>query len=297
MTLVLVLLAAVGLAGLARRSMLGALESRAGVEELQRRWAVTSLRSTLSMSIERLLEEAERGGASPLSNSDQTGDVPKVYLNAPQARVRQTCHLAGVRYDLVLTDEQAKLNVNHLIGRDGRSRAQLAVKRLVRRTLASNASAIKVNFQRTGRGGGGARTPMLLGFGQLFDHASPTYLVGEGHRKGVAETLTCWGDGKVSLRRAPDEVIEQACEKDLGKGVVSSLLAARKQNPYRDLNGIVKGMRDVDGDRLTKVFKHVTDRSTCHGLWIIAHGEQRAWYTLMIVDTGATSNAVYKYAW
>ena len=56
----------------------------------------------------------------------------------------------------------------------------------------------------------------VLSYGQVFEDALPQQLIGAEPSSGLAAAVTCWGDGKVNLRRAPDAVIEQACQNDVG---------------------------------------------------------------------------------
>ncbi|MGB0766887.1 MAG: hypothetical protein ACPGYV_04180 [Phycisphaeraceae bacterium] len=105
LTLVLLMIAAVALSHTARLSAGEALHALEQSEQLQRRWAVASLRETLLPRAAGLLAEAS---AVPV---DENGDPilgPNRALPGTDLRVR--CELAGLGYDLVFTDEQAKFN-------------------------------------------------------------------------------------------------------------------------------------------------------------------------------------------
>ena len=103
LTLLLVVLVAASLAGIARFSMLKAVEAQDATEALQRRWAILSAQCTLAPRVPLLLEAAQASTQGKPSN------------NAFPAERRIVCRLADIEYELVVTDEQAKVNVNTLL--------------------------------------------------------------------------------------------------------------------------------------------------------------------------------------
>lgn len=287
MTLVLVLLACTLLAGVARRSAEGAMESKWAAQELQRRWAVASCQATLLGRVEELLDEAEQG-----EPDDRTPAEP--HRNKPAAQRRVACRLAGIDYELVLTDEQAKLNVNLLVKASNRGAAQSAVAHLIARA-GGEASAADLRALVVGQ-----NTPKEVrrlaavgGYGQIFPDVGPDRLIGGRERTGLADWVTCWGDGHVSVRRAPAEVIERACEKGVGREAVRALLTVRDRDPYRPLAAMLDDLDRVDVKDKMKIGERLTDRSQCHGLWIIARGSQRSWYDLAVGAEGER----YHFAW
>jgi type II secretory pathway component PulK len=288
MALALVLLAGAALAGVARWSATEALESTTAADELKQRWAVTSCRQALLGRAEELLDEAERG-------EGKDGLPSEVYLHKPAPEVRVTCNLAGLDYEIVLTDEQAKLNLNALLKVKMPAEVQSAATRLTR-----------------DKGNPAATAPVLLramavpawlplgAYGQVFENPSPAWLIGPDVGDGLAATITCWGDGRVNLRRASEAVVQEACTEVLGPQVVSLLLSARQRNPYRSLSAILLELDKIDADDKAKVLSCVTDRSACHGLWIIARSESRSWYTLAVTADGAGAKPVastYRFQW
>jgi hypothetical protein len=124
------------------------------------------------------------------------------------------------------------------------------------------------------------------GYGQIFAGAPPEQLVGREGDPGLAGAVTCWGDGRINLRRAPEAVLRQACDKALGRDVVTLLLEARRRDPYRPLEAILAELDQIDEGERAAVKDRLTDRSTCHGLWVIARGPQRSWYTLAVSAAG-----------
>lgn len=284
--LALVLIAGVVLAGVARRSAAEAIEATESVERLQRLWAVRSCRETLSGRVEALLDRAERGPVG--SNRADT------YANPPTPRLHVKCRLAETDYELVLTDEQAKLNVNTLLADASRGEAESVVRRMLGDRLHGRRS-VELRLQALPVGGGSddpsALMPRVGGYGQIFADASPGRLVGARDADGLIGSITCWGSGKVNIRRASDAVIRRACERELGAGVVGALLDVRRQDPYRGLDGLLAELDRVDEETRKRADRLLTDRSTCHGLWVIARGPRRSWYTMTVVEEALTAGS------
>ena len=286
LVLMLVVLASTMLAGLARYSLTRALESQESMEEVQRRWAVASLQATVLEHAEDLLDEAEHG--QPLD-----GQPPDIYANKPIAELRVTCRLDQIDYELVLTDEQAKLNVNTLLQKMTPGEARSVVSRLVAQAAQGQTDAVVLRPLTVGANTPKEvlRLPKVGGYGQVFQGLFPERLVGSAPSEGAVASVTCWGDGKVNLRRAPAKVVEQACTMHLGRDVSNALLAARDRDPYAKLSALLAQLDKVDAARKNKISQCVTDQSQCHGLWIIVHGAQRSWYTLSIDPEGGTGSA------
>ncbi len=281
--LVLLFIAGVVLAGVARRSAVEAVGARESVEELQRRWVVVSCRAALTGRIETLLDRAERGRVG--------ADRPDTYANPPAAKRHVRCRLAEVDYELVLTDEQAKLNVNTLLADASRGEAGSILRRMMAERLRGRSVELRLQALPAGTESDNPAAAMsrVGGYGQIFADASPRQLVGADGGGALAGVVTCWGNGKVNIRRAPDAVIRRACERELGAGVVGALLDARRRDPYRKLDVLLDELDRLDEKTQERASRLLTDDSTCHGLWIIAHGSQRSWYTLVVTEESGTA--------
>lgn len=288
MTLALVLLAGVMLAGVARRGMLESLEAQDAANELKRRWAIASCRVALLGNIDRILDEAERG-------EDRDGSPSERYQNLPLPEYRVNCSLAGIDYEFVFTDEQSKLNVNHLLEHGTIGQAQSIVTRLI--TYGGQEQEISSAIRlKTGTGAASIPGPStsLTGIGsysQIIDPVSPMMLLGTRQHPGLASTITCWGDGKINLRRASENVVKQACDHLLASQTISGILKARKSDPYQKLPDMLRTVRGLTDATQAKLAECLTDQSGCHGLWIIAHGAQRSWHTLAIIEGDGKSTS------
>jgi len=280
------------------------VQARDAADAVQREWAVRSARRTLLARPEPLIDAAERG-------TDELGDPAEAYQNAPMPELRVACQMAGGRYEFVITDEQAKLNVNQLLPLPENEDLGRVIRRLPPRGLKDEASRLDPRpLDKNRRSVGGALPlPTIRAYGQLFDRPDPARLVGDDDKPSLVRSVTCWGDGKVNLRRASSEVIMARCADPLGRRTASLLIEARDQNPYDSLSDLLKREDRIDADKRAAVRQFVTDQSTAHGLWIVAHQGERAWHHLAVKaqepvpssGTGGgqsqTETRTYTYAW
>lgn len=279
MVLVLVFLAGAALAGIARLSFTEAVDARNAAERLKRRWAVASLRNAVAGRIENILDEAERGGPA-----DPNSEIPAPYRNAPMPEMRIRCRLADIDYQLVLTDEQAKPNANHLLLRH----SPAEVQSMLRGQTRDHA----VKFQPLPKPTPTFNTglPRVGGYGQIFPSASPGELLGDLQAPGPASLVTCWSDGKVNIRRARPDAMELACRDVVDSRKTRELLGIVAKDPYLTLSAAVDQVPSLTRDEKDKLYSVLTDKSTCHGLWIVAGSDGRLWYTLLI-HKGAPASA------
>jgi hypothetical protein len=270
LTLFLIVMVGIALTGLARRSMLGALEAQDATEELQRRWALTSLRAATLSRVPILLEHGEQ----TRSTRQRVVSLPELHL---------TCRLSGTDYDLVLTDEQAKLNVDRFFRQTNSTNAQNAIKRLLPRSTESSAS-VNVHLRPQARQGDGQSLPALGAFGQLFDQASPHDLLGTTQQPGLSSQITCWGDGRINIRRAAPEVIQLVCDQILTRDQITKLIRRRDDDPSQKLPALLDGLSSLDEKTKSQLSTLFTDETTCFGLWIVARGTQRSWFTFVAAE-------------
>jgi len=281
MSLMVIALAAAALAGLARRSTVAALDARGAAERLQRRWAVVSCRETLLNRAEAVLAEAEGIGIADGDNRKQSS------RKKPVARVRVNCKLAGIPYELVFTDEQAKFNPNSILTGRGRAEAEGVVSRLsgvrrVRRELEMTVKLRTVPLTVSSNSSVEALPP-VGGYGQMFRNASPELLAGDRWHAGAADEVTCWSDGRVNVRRASIAAIKAACDKQVDPRLVRWLLSGKAKDPFANLEMMLTDGGKTDAAGVARLAARLTDQSSCHGLWIIAKTRQRRWYAFSVL--------------
>lgn len=296
LTLVLLMIGAIALSHVVRQSTGEALHALEAREELQRRWAVTSCRETLLPRAEGLLAKDARGPVDedgvPIAGANQT---------PPGTDLRVSCELAGLEYDIVLTDEQAKYNptvygglifdekpflnkrtlrrvVQELAGDQGNSSDGKEGFVILRPLVGVDAEGQPIDEDEQGE----HTHDVYTSYGQLFDGVSARTLLGETYRPGAASNLTCWGNGQLNLRRAPNAVVRRALSPVLGHEGVAQLLDARRNNPGLGPDAWLKDVADTAPDHKALAGSLVTDSSQAQGLWVVAYGRSRSWYTFTV---------------
>ena len=117
MTLVLIAVAGMLLVGVARDSMMLALEALSAQRDLQQRWGAISCQETILRRAGQLFEAEAR-------QLEKDGE-----FRMPQpASIAGSIMLGGIRFDIRLADEDAKLNLNTLHAFKGKQQAEQTVR-------------------------------------------------------------------------------------------------------------------------------------------------------------------------
>ena len=269
--MVLVVLAVAGslLGVCARRTSNRILAAGIRQRQLQRKWGVRSLTAACLPRAEAILSDAE----------DEGKPAPAV--------VRRRIALGGTAFDLVIADEQAKANVNGI----ARARGHEGV-RASAAALSEGRWVLQVISRPVKQTARGTRLSPLryVSLEQVFAAASAADLLGpDAGRPGPAEQLTCWGDGRVHFRRAPVAVLREALKGVLSEYLLHRLCAAREEAPDARLAEVLTQL-DLESEQRAQLRRHLTERSGCHSLWIVAHERSRDWYRLTVDWTGGAEN-------
>lgn len=261
MVLIVVVLAGTAMVGMARRSMLKAVDVKARSRQLQRKWAVRSMQDSLLPRVGLILHHrpGPTGGADSFS-TDQ---------------VRVAVRLSGGEYQLVMTDEQARLNVNVLLADNTPGQVETTLRRLIEqpghelRLRTVSETQLRQNPSLGVRAGG---------YGQIFPSAKPGDLLGLDRNAGLADRITCWGDGKLNLSRAHRRTVRALCTRALSRPIVEGLLAARDEQPRGDLGKWIGSLDQISRREAHEIRQWLTDQSGCFGLWIVTGNGRRKWY-------------------
>ncbi|MFP4354515.1 MAG: hypothetical protein ACLFUJ_05265 [Phycisphaerae bacterium] len=262
MVLVVVVLAAAAMVGMVQRSMLQAVHVKARSGQLQRKWAVRSMQQSL---MGRLPEILDRHDQARLAGSSGQGD-----------QVGLQVRLAGREYRLVVTDQQARVNVNSL--RIGRSQGE--TESLLRRLVGpDSAAAVELAALPENQLQDAPSLARPIGaWGQIFPHAGPADLLGVSGRPGLTARITCFSDGRINLARADGESVRTLCNQALTPAVVDALLTARDHQPDGNLGDWIGQLDQISQRDAHEIRRWLTDRSECFGLWIVTSNGARTWY-------------------
>jgi len=279
--------------------MLAKVSLRRGVQSadaqlaLQQRWGVWSLERAL-------LDEAPKVFAL----RDQQLVALGASATPPPPLLRGALSLGGVTFDLMIADEDAKLNLNSIYHHAGLMEVQQAIGELVPpvgrgairlqpvvgpQLLSTGQSRVAngpraatiagVGQPETEQGSddpsanpaGLSTVPMAFrSWGEVFDLALLATAVGsEAALPNLTTEITCWGTGQLNIRRAADPSILAVFRSVIPAGSATRMLKRYRDNPAADLAALlVTEVRDNrDREQLTRLLAEV---STHYSLWIDA---------------------------
>lgn len=278
--LLVIAISGVVLASCARYSCQKALQASSAQQELQIRWGTISCKEVILPAAESVLREATEDSVPTLV------ERPNRYLSLS---------LSGLTYHLLLSDEQAKMNVNTTLRYRG--------SQGVAESLAALQQDIPIRLpQRIGRKetGGKNTTPTSYSFFDdllVYDH--PTQLVSpvEPTRR-ISSKITFWTEGKINFRRASPAVLREATKGLIESSLLGQLLQIRESLPDCTLGEALSQM-ELKRTQRRNILRHITDQSNCHSLWVVVKGQTRLWHRLYVSSSrGLVRNLTSRsYAW
>jgi hypothetical protein len=264
MALLVVAVVTTLMAGAARQSLGRAMRAGAEAEKLQLRWGQISGEKAVLELAPRMIDESQRPGRVPRTS----------------AAVKVT--LGGMRFELLAADENAKVQVNAMYDRLGKTRAA--------RALAGAISDSDISVQLEPYGPHRTRAqieesgmPLFGSFGEVVTGDVTAVMK-------ASERITCWSNGKVNIRRATPEAIRAACTGLLDGRAVQRIVAGRAEDANMELGAALHMVVRDDRDK-ARAEQALTDRSMCYSVWTTARGAQRTWYRLAVAQvTGPATN-------
>ncbi len=274
---ILVLAAAGVMLAVAARACMGRLGLAAdSQQQLQLRWAGISARDCILPLAEHAMEIAAEDGLPP------------------SPHLRQALRLGDTDFTLVFTDEQAKANLNALARLKGPANLPAAVMRL----QADRHVILQPEFSAaalTGEWVPGRRR--ISSLSEAFGSPPSRLLWSRGLDGPLLERLGCWGSGKVNIKRASRLVMREMLSAALSDAEALRIETLRRVDPACTLAMIAERL-EMDRERTRRLRELATDRSRCHGLWVVGRGEARDWYRLYVQQDDDTGDAVsLSYAW
>lgn len=278
--LVLALIVVAGLvsAGVARRSLLIALESVKGADDLQARWARVSLQQSVLLQADAILmaEMSRRPAEDRTRNHYADMEI----------------QLAGKGYRLRIADEEAKANLNTIFYTQGES----SVTRNVR-VFAGESSDLAVSLRPFAVGDAAERLPVFDSWGQIFHLASgPDSAHIPAKLMQATTNLTCWGSGRLNVVRSPDIVADLLLRPLDQTGLMDRMNQARGARGTRSLNDLVEQLRQNPRD--AAFADMISLRSGCFSLWIRVQDGLSQHYELHVAEqTGNRRADIMSFVW
>jgi hypothetical protein len=285
--LLLLALAGVALAGLCRATLRQSAAARMAAADLQHRWGAVTAQYTLLDNAANVLERAELPGGPPV------------------ATLHGSFELGPVRFDVDLCDEQARANVNGLLAWRGRTAAEAAIRDLAR--AGGGRLAPRVPAAAVGRKPPHAisTTPDDAGApddAQATDRVPPTFGcltevfpgatwddLRPSSANSISRLLTCYGDGKLNVRRADPAVLSAACGPTAdAAGLTPAQVAdlSRRGRSAGNTFDVAAALAATGAapDATAAVQGRLIDGSFTQSVWVEAHQDRQTWRTWAVRD-------------
>jgi hypothetical protein len=254
MVLLVLVICGTLLTATARRCGRGSLAAGAAQRELQVRWGTLSLRAALL---------------------PKAGDLMSTPQNLTALEIRRVVPLGGMIFNVILADEQAKVNINKL----AETNKTAALEAVIRRLEADSKEMLRVQLRPTL----GPSTPVYRSFDQVFDIRRPESLFGERQHDAsvVRRRVTLWGNGRINLRRAEVPVMREALAGKLTETQMQVLHDLRGKKPDFGMEEAYSAMQ-LTRDQIAALEPLITQDSSCYSLWTSVDSKTRHWRRLYI---------------
>lgn len=278
MVLVLILLTGLSVAGFARKSLELASSVAEAQEALQRRWGIQSCRQLLLQNSEQLLDANVTESSGAVIPWPTPGFIQGAF------------ELGGLRFEFRLSDEDAKINLNTLAQRDSDP-----LNRLTSATrLSGGPAGLTPLIRWPPRKTSSQEELPFRTWEQVFDlrNGGEAEELVDRLRQATGE-ITCWGSGKLNIRRASDRAVQTACQREVREETLRKLLTLRRIGGFQDLD-VMLGQIVLKTPEAFALRRLLSTESKCHALWLTVRNTRRSWSSLTIDGSGTGNPAAYE---
>ncbi len=282
MVLILLTVAALSLAGLARRSLQIAADAADAQAEFERKWQTATLQQALLANADAILRSHH---AASLDTAAEDGEA----VWPETALVEGRIDAGRYEYHFVLADEDAKVNLNQVLRQD-RDALRTVVMQL--RPASTSHALIPVPVESLPRDKRGRY--VLQSWGQVFVPAESGFGKSGGRLiRDATRQLTCWGSGRLNIVRATDESIQVLCGLLLSPRVVDRLLKTRADGGVASLEDLI-GRMELKAEERFIFQRLLTDRTNCFTLWLTISNGRREWTKLVVSQSDRGNPAMFQ---
>lgn len=250
---------------------------------LQQRWGAVSLQRLLLSGAPKIFDQRDK----KLKELGVTGPPPPPFI-------RSAITIGDVTFDVMIADEDAKLNLNSIYHHAGPEtlnqaitdivpvvgRNSLRVMPVIKPLLLSRQTDAITQAKRRARNDAGDGEgeeerkpeipPALRSWGEVFDLAKMSASVGtEAALPNLTTDMTCWGSGQLNIRRASDASISAVVGSVIQDGGAARFLKNYRDNPTSSLEVLLLTEVKKQGQR-DELSEMLAEASTNFSLWIDA---------------------------
>ena len=228
------------LSTLAQISLRRGLQAADAERDLQQRWGGVTLQEALLKDASKIFLAQEERAA------ELTPGVP------PPPTIRDAITLSGVTFDLLLGDEDAKLNLNTVYHQSGKMKTEDVLReveprlmRAIRLVPAVKPMQLSRESRRDTDQEERSEQPLeapraLRSWGEVFDIGQLNRDLGSEAALPIVTTgITCWGGRQLNFRRATDDAILAVAGSVVQDGAANRLVQRYRQNPTLGVNTLL----------------------------------------------------------
>lgn len=290
---VLVLMVTI-LATLSKLSLRRALAAADAQVHLQQRVGADSIEKVLLPRAAKLFDDLEQQAEEIRKTTGTAPPIPR--------QIRSAVTFGGVTFDVVIADEDAKLNVNQVYHMTGPARTESTLRDVTGplsarsvRLLPATRPLTELLLESATDSEEDAEIPRAFrSWGEVFDLTRLADGWGsDAALPTVTAEITCWGGGGLNIRRASDTSIRSAAACVLSDAGADRLLSRYRESPTMSLGILVQQEAKTESERL-RLRRMLAETSTHFSLWIdasaIARGSMRTFSVMRKTDDGLTIN-------
>ncbi len=259
---------------LAKISLRRAVDANDAQRSLRQRWGALTLQQSLLKAAPKIFEARDQELASV--SSDQI----------PPPVIRQAITIGDVTFDILLGDEDAKLNLNAIYHQVGEGRARRAIGSIVGQALNQTTRLLPAVAPQS-RSREQTRLSVAAesddpdaeqdspaeafgSWGQIFDIARLKAALGSEVALPNATTgITCWGSGQLNFRRASDQAILAVIGSVVQDGGARRILQRYRENPTATMQ-ILLQLEVSNRASRERLMQLLTESSNNFSIWITA---------------------------
>ena len=282
------------LAALSKTSLKRALAASDARIRLQQRLGSESLEQILLQEAAGVFDRLEKAAEKERKGGADTR-VP--------TQLRGAVSIGGVTFDVMLSDEDAKLNLNtvyHAVGLERTRRAigEVAGPAVLRSTRLMPAVPPTPPSIQDSRGDDSVDEtivpPAFRSWGEVFDLQRLSSTIGDDAAlPNVTSELTCWAGGGVNVKRATDAAFTQTAACVLSQGAAERLVARYRESPAADLRVLIQTESSNERERLA-LRQLLNETSSHYSVWMdasaVARRSMRSFSVLRKTEEGSIVN-------
>lgn len=256
---------------LAKTSLRRGLEAADAERSLQQRWGSYTLQKALLEEAPQIFEARDE-----ITKELMPGQAP------PPSVIRAVLTLRGVTFDMLLADEDAKLNLNAYYHRQGPQQTRQAVTGVagapvtlaLRLTPATTPLLANARLLAGGQGGDDEDIEVIpdafRSWGEVFDIESLSSQLGsDAALPNLTTAVTCWGTGQLNIQRASDQAILAVAGSVVQDGGAQRLLKRYRDSRVPSLTTLLQTEITSPRNR-QQLAELLSESSTNFSIWIDA---------------------------